>query len=152
MITSKDISELLLTDGFDVRMHAAGASMFPVISSGDRIIVSREREYAAGDIVVFRRNDILVCHRIIKIYETDGIRYFRTRGDSFLSPDEPVPAGQVLGRVVRIDKESTSLRRKVLLWLSPALHFGRLNAFVVSALVSITNLFAVPHKTRSLLK
>ncbi|MHB8882567.1 MAG: S24/S26 family peptidase [Thermodesulfovibrionales bacterium] len=152
MITSKDISELLLADGFDVRMHAAGASMFPVISSGDRIIVGREREYAVGDILVFRRNDSLVCHRLRKLSEKDGIRYYQTRGDSFLSPDEQVVAGQVLGKVLRIEQERVSLARRVLLWLSPALHFGRLNAFAVSALVSITNLFAVPHKSRSLLK
>ncbi len=128
---------MLLAGGVDIRMNARGISMFPLISTGDRIIVRPEKKYAIGEVVVFKRNDALLCHRLVKIFERDGIRYGQTRGDSFLDPDEPVPIDQMLGKVVEVEKGKISFARRILILLYPAVRFGRLNAFLVSALISL---------------
>ena len=122
-------------------MNARGTSMFPLISTGDRIIVSPVKEYAVGDIVVFRRNDALVCHRLVRFFERDGTRCGQTRGDSFLNPDEPVPVERILGKVIMIERGGLSFPRRVLLLIFPSLRFGTLNAVVFSALVRMQGTF-----------
>ena len=51
----KKLSEDLLTNGYQVRIKASGFSMFPFISTGDRITISPEKEIKTGDVVVFSR-------------------------------------------------------------------------------------------------
>jgi signal peptidase I len=137
------ISEYLLADGLDVWVNTAGTSMYPVICSGDRIIVSPDKKPILKDIIVFKRNDMMICHRVTKIFEKDGTKYFQTRGDSFCGLDEPTTADQILGKVIKIERENASLPRRVLLFIFPALRFGRLNAFVISALIRIRNIFSL---------
>lgn len=133
------IFEDLLNHGYNLKIKTLGSSMFPVLRTGDRIIVAPERDFNVGDLLVFKQDDQMVCHRFVKIFEKDGIKYFQTRGDSFFGLDEPVTAGQILGKVVRIERENLSFPRRVLLLLYPALKFGKVNAFVISALVKIKN-------------
>ena len=132
---AKNISEHLLNDGFHVRVNTNGGSMFPVVSTGDRVVICRASNLKVGDIVVFKRKEEIVCHRLTKIFERDGIRHFQTQGDSFFGADEPITAGQIVGRVIRIDREKVSRARWALLLIQPLLRKGRLNAFVVSALI-----------------
>lgn len=49
-------------------------SMRPLIDIGDRILAKRVglSEVKARDIVVFSNNDVLVTHRVLKIFEKDG--------------------------------------------------------------------------------
>ena len=129
--------ELMLDDGIDIRMHACGISMFPVISTGDRIIVRPGKNHAVGDIVIFRRDEELLCHRLEKIFEEEGARFCQTRGDSFISPDNAVPVGLILGKVVKVERGEMSFARKTLLLLYPVFRFGKMNAFLVSAAVSL---------------
>jgi len=49
-------------------------------------------------------------------------------------------ADQILGKVVRIERENISLPRRILLLIHPVLKFGRLNAIVISALIKIKNI------------
>ena len=115
--------------------------MFPLIRTGDRITISPEKDPAVGDIIVFGRDDDMVCHRLVRIFEREGTKYFQTRGDSFFGLDEPVTAGQILGKVVKIERGNVSFPRRVLLLLSPALKFGKVNAIVISALLKIRKCF-----------
>jgi signal peptidase I len=133
----KGISEELLGNGFDVRIPTLGPSMFPFIKTGDRITVSPEKHPSIGDIILFKREGMMICHRLVRVFEKAGIKYYQTRGDSFFHLDVPVTADQILGKVVRIERENGSLPRKILLLVHPALRFGRLNALVISALIRI---------------
>jgi len=134
---TKGISEDLLINGYDVRINTRGSSMFPLIRTGDRIIVSPEKNPGIGDIIVFKRNDEMVCHRLVRVFEKDNIIYFQTRGDSFFGLDEPVTVDQILGKVIRVEREDVYFVRRILLLFYPALRFGKLNAFVISALIRI---------------
>jgi len=140
MTKFKGISEDLLIDGFDVRISTRGPSMFPLIRTGDKITVNPEKNLNIGDIIVFKRDEQMVCHRLVKVFERDGIRYYQTRGDSHFNLDDPMTADQILGKVVRIERENVSLPRRILLLIHPALKFGRLNAIVISALIKIKNI------------
>ena len=142
----KGISEDLLGGGTDVRIITRGLSMFPLISTGDRITVSPEKSPSIGDLMVFKRNGQMVCHRLVRVFEKDGMKYYRTRGDSFFNFDEPVTLDQILGKVIRIERENLSLPRRILLFIYPALKFGRFNAFIINALMKLRALFNSANK------
>ncbi len=134
------ISEDLLIQGFNVRVFARGSSMFPLIRTGDWITISPNRNPVVDDIIVFKKNDRMVCHRLVKIFMKNGRKYYRTRGDSFLSSDGPITADQILGKVEKIERGSVSPIRRMLLFIRPALRFGRLNAALISALIMARNI------------
>jgi signal peptidase I len=58
--------------------------------------------YPDGDIIVFHQlnGDELIVHRAIeRIIENGEIKY-RTKGDGNISPDQPIPADHVIGKVI----------------------------------------------------
>ena len=136
------ITENLLNDGISVRVSTRGPSMFPPISPGDKITIKPETDYQTGDLVVFKRDDQMVCHRLVKVFERDGIRYCQSRGDSFFVPDDPVAADQLLGKVINIERGKVSFTRGTLLFMYPVLRIRGMNAFVVSSLVRLKAMFA----------
>ncbi|MEJ2683500.1 MAG: signal peptidase I [Candidatus Sulfobium sp.] len=136
----KDMSEDLLRNGFGVRISTLGLSMFPLIATGDRIVISPQRDFAIGDLVVFAKSDIMVCHRLAQVFAEDGIEYYRTRGDNCSGTDEPVPSDQIIGKVISIERARVSLARKILLFAYPVLRFARLNSLVVSVLITARNI------------
>ncbi len=136
----KDVSTDLLEDGFDIRISTLGLSMYPLIRTGDKITIGPGKNFEIGDIVLFNRDDQLVCHRLVKAYEKSGIKYYQTRGDSFFGLDEPVTVEQILGKVVRIERENVSFPRRILLFMYPAMRFAGINALVISALILIRNI------------
>ena len=136
----KGISEELLRSGTNVRINTRGLSMFPFINTGDRITISPEKNPAIGDNILFKKEGQMLCHRIVKVFEKDGIRYYQTQGDSHFNLDDPMTSDQILGKVVKIERENVSLPRRILLFIHPALKFGRLNAIVISALIKIKNI------------
>jgi len=138
----KGISEDLLNNGIDVRINSRGLSMFPFIWTGDKITISPEKNLNIGDIIVFKRDDQTVCHRLVKVFEKAGIRYYQTRGDSHFNLDDPMTADQILGKVVRIEREKVPLPRRILLLIHPLLIFGSLNALVITLLMRFRKLLA----------
>ena len=136
-ITSKE----LLNIGFDVCINTRGLSMFPLIYTGDRITVSPEKNPVIGDIIVYKGNDQMVCHRLVKVFENCGTQYYQTRGDSFFSLDEPVTSDQILGRVTKIERENVSLVRRILILIHPVLKFGKINALVIAMLIKLRAIF-----------
>ncbi len=133
----KKISEKLLQDGFDVRINTRGPSMFPLISTGDKIIITPGKHFGIGALIVFRRGKQMVCHRLVNVFEKGGVKYYQTRGDSLFSLDEPVRSDQILGRVTKIERENVSFARRILLFIHPILKFGKANALVVAFLIRL---------------
>ncbi|MDP2157041.1 MAG: signal peptidase I [Nitrospirota bacterium] len=142
MTKLKNISEHLLGDGFNVRLNTRGFSMFPLIRTGDRIIIKSVRSPALGDVIVFKKNDELVCHRLRRIFVENGTTFLQTKGDNQFKPDEPITSSEILGKVVEIDRGNVAFGRKMLLSCYPLLRFGNLNALFVSALIQIRELYA----------
>jgi len=80
-----------------VQLKVAGASMVPALWPGDLVTVRScdSSELQPGTIVVFRQNERLVTHRLMYWAGDCAV----TRGDARPRYDQPVKAGEVLGRV-----------------------------------------------------
>ncbi len=100
----------------EVRLKVTGASMMPAVWPGDVVTVSRcdSAELKPGMIALYRRTGTIVVHRIVRL---DGDAVI-TQGDSL--PDEDLPAKQVdvLGRVVRIERNGRLINPKLSPWWS----------------------------------
>jgi signal peptidase len=85
----------------------ATGSMEPMIMPGDVILVRKVKdisEVQVGDVIQFRRDSILISHRILEIKENDktGISY-RTKGDNNNGPDrELVKPEDIRGEIIRV--------------------------------------------------
>lgn len=132
-----EISEELLHRGFNVRITTRGSSMFPLIRAGDRITISPDSDPKIGDMVVFRRNGSMVCHRLVKMFEKDGITHYQSRGDTVSVLDEPILRHELLGKVIKIDMMSLSRARRILLLIYPVIRWGRLNGVLLPALMKL---------------
>lgn len=80
-------------------------SMYPEIKAGDIVITykNKNNKYNTGNIITFTTNNsnITITHRIIEIYEVNGKRTYKTKGDNNNTADmTTVPAENVIGRVV----------------------------------------------------
>ena len=137
----KKVSKQLLDDGFNIRISTYGSSMFPLITTGDKITVSPGGNFVIGNLIVFTRNDQMVCHRLVRAFEKGGIKYYQTQGDSFFGLDEPVTVDQILGKVKRIEREHVSPARRILIFIHPILKFSKLNAFVIAILIKLNEIF-----------
>jgi phage repressor protein C with HTH and peptisase S24 domain len=91
--------EARLRAGLGAWLPLSGFSMSPALSDGDRLEVAPlAAPPRAGEIVVMRRGSRLITHRLISLSEGLAV----TRGDACSSDDPPVPAADLIGRVVRV--------------------------------------------------
>jgi len=98
----KEIGLTLLEEGKILKVKAEGYSMFPVIKPGYVLLIEPLEpgyEPQPGEIVAWKRDSGLVLHRLVRIFEKGGIRFFVTRGDSCALEDDPVTIGQIAGKV-----------------------------------------------------
>ncbi len=79
-----------------IRLRVASWSMFPTIQKGDVLEVEEARDIRPGDIIVFRRDNVLVCHRVTGDGRPGEIL---TAGDRTREPGEAVPLCDVLAKV-----------------------------------------------------
>lgn len=114
--------------------------MFPVLSTGDSVIVSSIGDLTAGDIILYRNRGNLICHRIVKIINKDGKVFYITRGDSLLYDDGSVSLDDIIGKVSAIERSRVSLLRRMLLLIHPFLRAYRLNAILMGLLLRIKQL------------
>ena len=85
----------------------ASNSMVPIYERGDAIIFEKmnPQYLETGDVIVFRKDNILIAHRIIKTQENSSKIYFYTKGDANNGPDNDiVKEEEVLGIVRRVVK------------------------------------------------
>jgi signal peptidase I len=80
-------------------------SMSPLIRPGDRVRVSRVApgEVRFGDIVVYKRDDDLIVHRVLKRWRTAEGVYFSEKGDAG-SVYGLVNGESIVGRVIGLKK------------------------------------------------
>lgn len=81
--------------------------MLPVLRPGDLLYFQsyQPEQAVAGDILLYRRDNRLVVHRLVRHGE-DGLI---TQGDSLAGPDAPVAPCDVLGRVTSVHRRGRSL-------------------------------------------
>lgn len=77
-------------------------SMKPSIDVGDIVIV-KKTELKKEDIITYRKNDEMITHRIIDIYEEDGENRYITKGDNNnIQDEEYVIEKYIEGKVIKI--------------------------------------------------
>lgn len=81
-------------------------SMEPMIVPGDVILVHKIKDIDSvktGEVIQFKRDGVLVSHRVIDIKEIDKVKSYYTKGDNNSGPDtEWVSARDVKGRVIQV--------------------------------------------------
>ena len=99
---------LLISGIFKYKMIAiASNSMSPTYRRGDAVIYEKidVRDLEIGDILAFQKNDIVVTHRIVKIWKQGNQYYYTTKGDNNNTEDNfKTKDTEVLGRVKFIFK------------------------------------------------
>jgi signal peptidase I len=97
----------LLGDGFGVRFRVAGTSMEPAIGDGDLITVAPvpPAEIQPGDVVYYAAGRRTIAHRVVEIRSAGSPAVtFIVRGDARAECDAPVAAGQILGKVIAVER------------------------------------------------
>lgn len=102
--------ELLLKKG-ELLLTARSGSMTPLIRIGDKVKVRTTSTEAIGfgDIIVFRKEEKLVIHRVVAKGKLDRQPFFLQKGDCSSLPLR-IPAECVLGKVSEIHKPSKCIR------------------------------------------
>ena len=85
--------------GYSV-LSAETGSMSPTIEKGDIVIIKIGDEIKENDIITYKKDNILITHRISKINENTII----AKGDYNNTDDVPIQKEQVIGKVVFIVK------------------------------------------------
>lgn len=129
---ASQLSIQLLRDGHQVRIPAGGVSMFPYLRKGDLLQVEpvSPESLEPGDIIVFQRREQLIAHRLSGIERSGSKDDFKatTIGDACATYDEPVHAGNYLGKVTSctrrgriyyFDAVSERIYRKILMAAMP---------------------------------
>ena len=120
-----ELMQAVLAKGVPFRFRARGWSMTPFIRDGDIITITpiQDQRLVLGDIVAFTRpaENRLVVHRIVNRHGSD----FMIQGDC--APDHPdgvIPVSNLLGRVVRIERDGHRVwlgigpEKIIIAWLS----------------------------------
>jgi hypothetical protein len=97
------IEERFLAGGIK-KLRLSGTSMNPSMFCGEEITVRRAccRDFAVGDIAVFKRGGMLIAHRAIGNGQDKGGPYLMTKGDRSSAKDAPVPEAEIVGRVEKL--------------------------------------------------
>ena len=113
----------LLTDGHKVKFRAPGDSMYPTICNGDVITVTPlgASSVTNGDLILYQHRSGVTAHRVMRIikrseensrsapkgpqdHSSRETLEFYVRGDAAINNDAPVSSGQILGKVVSIER------------------------------------------------
>ena len=90
----------------EVRLRVFGTSMVPSILPGDLISVERAEvtEISNGEVVLYSREGRLFAHRVVGRAGSGDQSILITRGDRLRYNDPPVSSGELLGRVISIER------------------------------------------------
>lgn len=87
----------------------ATGSMEPVIYPGDLILVDKIKTIdqveglEVGDIIQFKKGDMMICHRITGIIDDKGVLSFITKGDNNPTIDSmPVAVENLRGSIIKV--------------------------------------------------
>ena len=104
----------LLKSGQSVRFQAPGRSMTPTIREDETITINpvSASTVRKGDIILYNNETGVIAHRVIRIEKKDSSlqpHSFILRGDASITDDKPVAPGQVLGKVVSVERHGRSI-------------------------------------------
>lgn len=93
-----------------VHLKAWGTSMLPSVWPGDLLTIqgAADDEVVPGDIVLVRRNNRFLVHRLIEMRPSQDCDSLITRGDAMPDNDPPAAVSELLGRVAGIRRGDRS--------------------------------------------
>ncbi|MCK4809531.1 MAG: signal peptidase I [Candidatus Omnitrophica bacterium] len=117
-----------------ILIKAVGFSMWPFLKTGERVVVKKVAagSLRVGDIILYRAENQIVCHRLVKIIKNKGGCLLYARGDNNLSSGEPVAEELLVGKVTGV------LRNGHIISLA-----GRRSNFVNQLIVVVGPLFGI---------
>jgi len=121
------IEENLRKTGF-ARFRVISNSMLPIIHKGDWIEVGMVKEYISpkvGDIILYRRPNDFVLHRVVKI----GGDLIWTKGDRNRTIDHPIKHSDVIAVLTKIQKSGFWLDLKNPIFHSINRSIGKISSF-----------------------
>lgn len=92
--------------------RVASSSMWPTLMPGDTLELEPVDELCLGDVLVFRRGDDYVCHRLVGTRDGSLLMH----GDASTGEPEAIERSQLVGRVSAVVRDGLSLqhpRRKL---------------------------------------
>ena len=101
------------------RCPLTGSSMAPLLRDGDVLVIEHGNgDLRLGDVIVFRAGGRIKAHRLLRRRRTaDGRLWYATKGDASVGFDAPVPAEQVIGRVVEVHGPNRHRRLESPFWI-----------------------------------
>jgi len=102
-VRAKLAAETLRAAG-QLRLQVNGWSMFPAVRPGDTLDIecAESQSVLPGDLVLFMRAGRFFVHRVVDKHPRTAT--LLTRGDSMPQLDPPIPEGDLLGKVVWIER------------------------------------------------
>lgn len=83
---------------------AKGNSMFSTMKEGElyNIDIENNKVLNIGDIIVYVKNEMVICHRIIDIIRTkNNSIFYVTKGDNCTEPDPyAITLDKVIGKII----------------------------------------------------
>lgn len=102
------MSEILKRNNDYYFMKTSGNSMWRAIKDGCKVLVKRTdvEKLCIGDIILYKSENQIVCHRLIKIKKNNTRFRLYTRGDSQILEGRVVQKNQYIGKVIAILKDN----------------------------------------------
>jgi signal peptidase I len=95
----------------------SGHSMLPAIQDSDHALVSHGcAGVRPGDVIVFRHEGTLIAHRVLRIERGDDGPTFVTKGDNVPRFDPHFSAGEIVGRVLAIERNGRTMSLDTAAW------------------------------------
>ncbi|MCP4360613.1 MAG: signal peptidase I [Chloroflexi bacterium] len=117
MMTKPNMSQLALLlqeslqQGHPTNLTVISNSMMPLLQTGDQITLEpvQVSQLETGDIITFAAEKHLFTHRFWALATSQDNTQLYTRGDHMLRFDPPVPAMNLVGRVSRRQRQTSTL-------------------------------------------
>ncbi|MDP8216455.1 MAG: S24/S26 family peptidase [Candidatus Kaelpia imicola] len=85
-------------------LGTVGFSMWPFLKSGEKVVVKKTESsnLHIGDIIVYRSNKQITCHRLVKKIISQNRYFLYPRGDNQIKLNSPILEEQLIGKAVGI--------------------------------------------------
>jgi ATP-binding cassette subfamily B protein len=102
-----DLAEILIDNDHQLQLRMQGFSMFPTLQPGDKGLVQKcsASNIKAGDIIVVRKNQTFIAHRLIRIETHGKDTLYICRGDQNGFEDKPAGENEVVGKLVSFERK-----------------------------------------------
>lgn len=132
-----------------IQITSSGKSMFPLISSGDRLTVQLDYPFSqvqSGDIVLYRNyTGNLLSHRVTKVVNGDSGRLLKVKGDFNLTEDGDLVNGSSYIGIVTVIKNGAYVLDLEVFISKLIIPFFQIYSFLMSLTIPRKYIFKLVH-------